>query len=476
MDGDLVLDSYIKDMEYFRAYGVNIRDISRIFKNEAVRIAVKKAAGQDVLDLIDGYIKIVGTNGMSVGTTMKQSILDTIDSKLGVSYMAGSLNQLIKQATSAFLFAPRVGINNWIAYTAKAAPKLGSVWNEFIDNAPRIVKRYNPKEMASIMGGYDSKLSRKIAEEAGVGNNRKALKALDKTSQALNALMWPVIQGDKFSAMAGAMGNYLYYKDMYMEKNPGATNEQAIKFAADKVSTEIEQILGSSSRIDRDSFQNSGNSLFRALSFLSNSPKAMIRNIIPAYSGLFKKIASFDRTAGQGTLKQNLETILMFQVFVPLLFRWAAIGMPGLWRSWRDDDDEELGAAAILGPFEALLIVGPLLTLAKDRILDKPWADDMPTIPIYDLTEDLVRQVNKIIKAQTSDSLSNSEADELREDALLNISYIIAGGFGIPAKNIDRMIRNIGEVIDGNEEPGEALLRLFNYSDYTIEGPDKKKK
>jgi hypothetical protein len=115
------------------------------------------------------------------------------------------------------------------------------------------------------------------------------------------------------------------------------------------------------------------------------------------------------------------------------------------------------------------------LTLAEDRILDKPWANDMPTIPIYDLTEDLVRQVNKIIKAQTSDSLSTSEADELREDALLNISYIIAGGFGIPAKNIDRMIRNIGELGE-SDGPGEALLRLFNYSDYTIEGPDKKKK
>ena len=476
MDGDLVLDSYIKDMEYFRAYGVNIRDISRIFKNEAVRIAVKKTAGEDVLDLIDGYIKIVGTNGMSVGTTTKQGILDSIDSNLGISYMAGALNQLIKQTTSAFLFAPRVGINNWIAYTAKAAPNLGTVWNEFIDNAPRIVKRYNPKEMSKIMGGYDSKVSRKIAEEAGVGNNRRALKALDATSQAMSVLMWPVTQGDKYSSMVGAMGNYLYYKDMYMEKNPGATNEQAIKFAADKVSTEIEQVLGSSSRIDRDSYQNSGSTLFRALSFLSNSPKAMIRNVIPAYSGLFKKVASFDKTAGQGTLKQNLETVLMFQVFVPVLFKWAAIGLPGLWREWRDEDDEELGAAAILGPFEALLIVGPLLTLAKDRILDKPWADGMPTIPIYDLTGDLVRQVNKIIKAQTSDSISKKEADELREDALLNISYIIAGGFGIPAKNIDRMIRNIGEVIDGNEEPGEALLRLFNYSDYTIEGPDKKKK
>jgi hypothetical protein len=465
MDGDLVLDSYISDMEYFRAYGATIRDVDRMFKNEAVKASIKKVAGEDVLKLIQDYIKIVGTNGMSVGTPMKQSLLDSVDSRLGISYMAGALNQLIKQLTSAFLFAPRIGINNWLMYTAKAAPQLGGVWNEFIDNAPRIVKRYNPKEMAKILGGYDSKRSKQLAKNGGVTDNMRVLKVVDTTGQALDALMWPVTQGDKHSAMVGAMGNYLYYKDMYMQKNPNATQDEVIKFAADKVSTEIEQVLGSSSRIDKDSFQNSGNALFRALSFLSNSPKAMIRNIIPAYTGLFKKIASFDKTAGPGTLKQNLETVLMVQVFVPVLFKWAAIALPGLWREWRDEDDEELGAAAILGPFEALLIVGPLLTFIKDQVLDKPWADDVPTIPIYDLVEDLARQVNKIV---------NAETDEDLEDGLLNISYIIAGGFGIPAKNIDRMIRNIGEVLDGNEDPGEALLRLFNYSDYAIEGPKEK--
>jgi hypothetical protein len=465
MDGDLVLDSYISDMEYFRAYGETIRDVDRIFKNEAVQASIKKVAGEDVLALIQNYIKIVGTNGMSVGTPMNQSLLDSIDSRLGISYMAGALNQLIKQLTSAFLFAPRIGINNWLMYTAKAAPQLGGVWNEFIDNAPRIVKRYNPKEMAKILGGYDSKRSKELAKNGGVTDNMRVLKVIDTTGQALDALMWPVTQGDKHSAMVGAMGNYLYYKDIYTQKNPNATQDEVIKFAADKVSTEIEQVLGSSSRIDKDSFQNSGSALYRALSFLSNSPKAMIRNIIPAYTGLFKKIASFDKTAGPGTLKQNLETVLMVQVFVPVLFKWAAIALPGLWREWRDEDDEELGAAAILGPFEALLIVGPLLTFIKDQVLDKPWADDVPTIPIYDLVEDLARQVNKIV---------NAETDEDLEDGLLNISYIIAGGFGIPAKNIDRMIRNIEEVLDGNEDPGEALLRLFNYSDYTIEGPKKR--
>ena len=267
-----------------------------------------------------------------------RGVLNSIDSRLGISYMAGALNQLIKQATSAFLFAPRIGINNWLAYTAKAAPNMGKTWAEFIDNAPRIVKRYDPKEMSKILGGYDSKRSKKLSDSGGITDNRKVLKALDTSGKALDALMFPVIKGDKYSAMVGAMGNYLYYKDVYMQKNPNATEQEIIKFAADKVSTEIEQILGSSSRIDKDSFQNSGNALYRAFSFLSNSPKAMIRNVVPAYSGLFKKIASFDKAAGPGTLKQNLETVLMFQVFVPVLFKWAAIGLPSLLRNWRDED------------------------------------------------------------------------------------------------------------------------------------------
>jgi hypothetical protein len=58
MDGDLVLDSYISDMEYFRAYGETIRDVDRIFKNEAVQASIKKVAGEDVLALIQNYIKL----------------------------------------------------------------------------------------------------------------------------------------------------------------------------------------------------------------------------------------------------------------------------------------------------------------------------------------------------------------------------------------------------------------------------------
>ena len=35
---------------------------------------------------------------------------------------------------------------------------------------------------------------------------------------------------------------------------------------------------------------------------------------------------------------------------------------------------------------------------------------------------------------------------------------------------------NIEKLIEGGEDPGTAILRLFNYSDYQIEGPKNKKK
>jgi DNA anti-recombination protein RmuC len=38
------------------------------------------------------------------------------------------------------------------------------------------------------------------------------------------------------------------------------------------------------------------------------------------------------------------------------------------------------------------------------------------------------------------------------------------------------MAKNIEKLIEGGEDPGTVILRLFNYSDYQIEGPKNKKK
>ena len=466
MDGDMVLSSYLGDMEYFRAYGETIRDIDKMFKNPAVRESIKKTAGDDVLKLIDENLKLVGTRGMSVGTNMKQSMLDRIASRFSKAVLMANPSQFIKQATSMFAFANRIGFENWTKYTAKAAPNMKSLWGEFIENAPRIQKRYNPKELTAIIGTYKPGRTSELMPKDKDGNPilRKGVEAYDKVT---DALMWPVIQGDKFSAMAGAMGNYLYYKEQFAAKNPNATEQEVITYAANKVSTEIEQTLGSADVIDKDYFQNSGNALYRAFSVLQNAPKAMVRQLVPAYSGFFKKLAKMDKTAGQGTLKQNLETIFLYQFLVPMLFQYAALGFPALLREWRDEDDEEMGMAALLGPFTALFFVGDMLSAARDLVLDKPWATDARTAPGWDILSDVSKAVKKIASADTDDELY---------EALGQVGYSISSAAGLGLKNISRMAQNIADVIDDGIDDGESILRLLNYSDYTIEGPDRKKK
>ena len=464
MDGDGVLTSYLGDMEYFRAYGETIRDIDKVFKNKAVRESIKKTAGDDVLKLIDDNMKLVGTRGMSSGEGMKQTMLDTTSARFARAKLMANPSQLFKQATSLFAFANRIGFENWTKYTAKAAPNMPSLWKEFIENAPRIDKRYNPKELTAIIGTYKPGRTSELMpkDKSGKPILRKAGEAYDA---ALDAMMWPVIQGDKFSAMAGAMGNYLYYKEMFAKNNTKATEADAIKYAADKVSTEIEQTLGSADIIDKDYFQNSGNSLYRAFSVLQNAPKAMIRQIVPAYSGLFKKITAMDKSAGAGTLKQNLETIFLYQFLVPMMFQYAVLGFPGLLREWRDEDEEEMGMAGLLGPFTALFFVGDVLSAARDLVFDKPWATEPRTAPLWDVLADGTKAAKKIMDAGSEEEMA---------EALGDLAYSASDLAGLGLKNISRWITNIAEVVDDGVDSGESILRLFNYSDYTIDGPDNK--
>jgi hypothetical protein len=54
------------------------------------------------------------------------------------------------------------------------------------------------------------------------------------------------------------------------------------------------------------------------------------------------------------------------------------------------------------------------------------------------------------------------------------LAYSASDLAGLGLKNISRWITNIAEVVDDGVDSGESILRLFNYSDYTIGGPDNK--
>ncbi len=46
---------------------------------------------------------------------------------------------------------------------------------------------------------------------------------------------------------------------------------------------------------------------------------------------------------------------------------------------------------------------------------------------------------------------------------------------GLPASNVGKMAGNIQKLVEGGLDPGEAILRILNFSEYQIEGIKKTK-
>ena len=72
---------------------------------------------------------------------------------------------------------------------------------------------------------------------------------------------------------------------------------------------------------------------------------------------------AFDKDAGKGTIKENIRTLMMYHVFMPVLFQYVSMGLPGLLRGWRDDDEDDLIRAAAIGNLNGLFILGEVVTL-----------------------------------------------------------------------------------------------------------------
>jgi hypothetical protein len=166
-----------------------------------------------------------------------------------------------------------------------------------------------------------------------------------------------------------------------------------------------------------------------------------------------------DAKAGKGTLTENIRTMLMYHVFAPTLFQYVSMGLPGLLRPFRDDDDEDLIRAAVLGNLNALFILGELFQAAGDFFTNKPYAgDNARTVGIlqigFRITE-LAKRYEKI------DGTKNPEK---KQEALENLI--------LPAPTLKRFIDNYSKLGEG--ELGEDILRLLNFSNYQIEGPKKK--
>ena len=148
------------------------------------------------------------------------------------------------------------------------------------------------------------------------------------------------------------------------------------------------------------------------------------------------------------------------------MFQYVALGLPGLLRGKRDDDDEDMLRAMLIGNLNALFIVGEVISGTADLVQGKPYAGES------------VRSLAPLMQLQRLTKLAKRAMDtkdaKKKKDALEKLYVELAATPGLPAIQIHRFIKNIDNLGKGNDA-GKDLLRLLNFSDYVISGPKNKK-
>ena len=197
------------------------------------------------------------------------------------------------------------------------------------------------------------------------------------------------------------------------------------------------------------------------------SPKQYFRKEIQALRNINRKIKAGDMGAGKGSLGENLRTLFTYHILMPVLFQWVAMGLPGMLRGWRDDDDEDLLRAAIIGNINAIFILGEIAVMIGDALTGKPWDATPKSVGVLQIAASITKKAK--IWDKTKDPVK-------KEEHFKRLLWEISTLTGMPGPTLNKMAKNIEKLIEGGEDPGTVILRLFNYSDYQIEGPKNKKK
>ena len=478
VSGDNMLQQYIDEMEYFRAYAENMRDISKMYTDELVKEAIETTTSPRTYNILKEQLdKIINRSKARLGSD--SAVFNVTTSMFAMSKLGLNPTVMLKQMTSAFAFADYIGYTNWSKYAyqemKKGVGKYNKTWQEMWDNSAQIRSRYDRDQFATVLESYTpSKADDILGGKTFIEDKFGIQMSKSRADEVRNFFMWMVKTGDMGGVM-GSIPNYAYYKDLYKKKNPKATEQQAIDFAIRKTVPQIKSTQQSSDLQDKDHF-STGSALLRTFSLFTSSPRALLRkeaySIRQLYRKLYKLAVTMDpkeaAKAGKGSVRDNLRTFITYHMLIPMVFQYVGLGFPGLAQDWDEDDTEQMFLAALLGNINSVFLIGDLIALAKDVYLEVPWAGRLRNIPIFMEMGDLGESMVKYKKAKKQ---------ETKDKYYWKIMFGLANLTGIPAVQTDRIIENVSEMYKGEADgPGDLFLRIFNFSPYVREGSSKKKK
>jgi hypothetical protein len=452
INGNDALFSYINDMEYFAAYAENIKRINKMFTNPYIKSAIEDIHGSAIYGLIEKSIQRIANKGAR--DPLRAKFLNAMNDVYIISRIALTPLITIKQLTSTFTYANDIGARNWIKYSGISMTQARQIYKEMRDNSVYMQDR-GRTPITRVIESYtnvDKTGIKRIIPEAVLSR----LPYWATKDNLIKIAMYNVKVGDAAA---------IYIKDQYRKAKPNATEQEVIDYAIKKFEKDTKRTQQSSDLQDRDYFQT-GDPIVRALNMFLTTPRQYLRKEIQATRNLYRKVKAFDKNAGKGTIWENVRTLLMYHFFMPILFQYVSIGLPGVLRGWRDDDDEDLFRAAILGNLNAIFVLGDVATAFADVIQKKKYAgEQFRSLGILNTAQRLTRLYMRA---------ANTTTPETREANMKKFYLELMTVTGLPAPTLEKMIDNYSKL--GTEEDiGIAIMRVLNYSDYQKFGPDYKR-
>jgi len=444
MDGNDVLLTYVQDMNFFTNYAEPLRDIQKILKNSDIKNAIEMTSGKGSYRYLNEMIETIAKRGVDNSGTAR--IMNTLTnafttSRLGLNPLIG-----IKQLTSSVAFADDIGYSKWVEYGAKSLPKIKTLWKEISSNSNYIKDRYDKDIRKSLEVYSEGAVSEFIPKSSG--------------SKMMDATMWFIKTGDKGGIMGG-IPNYLYYKDLYKEKNPKATEKEIIDYAIRRLEKDTKRAQQSSDIQDKDLYQL--DKKLRPFQMFLTSPKQYQRKANSSIRQMYRKLKGMP---SKGTTFRNLRTFLTYHTILPMVFQYLTLGLPGLFGDFNKDDLARLGIAGLIGNLNSLFLVGDIAVMTGDFLLGNPWAGQPQNLnAVARFASNITKELIQASKAKT---------EETKNKHLHKVYIELASLTGIPVANIKKLSENYYKVATGDVDSfEEGMLRLMNFSDYVI---DKDKK
>lgn len=447
VDGTANLMFYIEEMNHLAGMAEPINYINKLLLNPKMASTIKAIYGSDVLQGIRLSIERVANKGRINKGARFVNFMNSafITSRLGINPVV-----MVKQLTSFFTYASDIGYANWVRYAAVNTVQMRKIFKEIKANSVYMDDRNYQSIMKAIETYAPERVQKFMPQPI-----QNAL---------INIAMWTTKFGDKAAIYIGGMPNYSYHKAQFKKNNPGATEQQAIDYAIRRFEKDTKNTQQSSDIQNKDLYQT-GDGYMRVLNMFMTTPKQYNRKVFRSLRNLSRIIRSGGKE-GKGTLISNARTILTYHFVMPMFFQWVSLGFP-LGSDWDEEDEEDMMRAAIIGNFNSLFIAGDIIGMIADWAQGKPYAFNMPAIPALDMPKNVLLYMDKAAKAKTPETKEKWTRKAINEGL---------GMFGIPAANIEKIFNNFTKLTEGGMEPKEAMLRVLQYSDYVIDGPEEKKK